>query len=190
MGGEFDLDSLEREMNQYGSSRSGINGRKVIVVGFLLLVGITAVALSITAFSTWSVRQTPEYAVEEWFTAVWDFDGDTMLDRTCDEQIWLANAINLGGSTRGVVEFLGISSIPFLDDLPLDIELQNLRGQFGVDLTHLHYESTAVSETEVIVMVSGQMRFQIFGGRFAAPLTDQWVARKEYDSWKWCGRAN
>lgn len=176
----------EYEYSEYeGSSRKpwGQTIGKLLVVslGLLLLAGG-----AVGGYVAITQANSPQHAAEEWFDSIWAMDNLATLDRTCNDQLWVANLISSGNSVSGFVDFLGITSIP---GLPTgDIDIEKLRGQFEVDASYLEYGEEQVGETTAVVTVFGQIRFRVFRGWYAFPVEEKWTMVKELDDWKWCGR--
>jgi len=160
----------------------------LIVVAILLLLGIVVG----TSALFMQQRNSPMHATQEWFDAMWDIDSETVLDRTCDDQIWVSHAVSAGTSVGGIIKFLGIEALPgfteLLGEAVLDVDFEKLGDNFEIDRSRLEYEERVVDAETAVVTVTGQLRFQIFGGWYPYRMDEHWLVIREDDRWKWCGR--
>jgi len=133
-------------------------------------------------------RSAPTYAAEKWLDAMWTADGYEVMELTCDEQVWVSNLVNSGSVIQGLVKFLGITSIPALDELGLDVDILGLGDQFEVERSQIKFTEVRQGADSALVTATGRLRIRVFGGWFPYRLNEQWVMVREDDRWRWCGR--
>ena len=182
-----DFEAFENDLDMSGGTPKWVKP-VLMIVAILLLVG-TAVGVSVLFMQQ---RNSPTYAVQTWFDAMWDIDSETVLDRTCDEQIWVSNAVSSGFSIGGIIKFLGIEALPglteILGEVVLDVDFEKLGDQFEINRSRLEYEEEMLDGETAVVTVTGQLRFQVFGGWYPYRMNEHWLVVREDDRWKWCGR--
>lgn len=153
-----------------------------LTLGALLLVGGVATLLT-TGNGLRLLRESPKTTAKTWFEAMWALEGEAVLDRTCDQEIWVSNAVNGGTSIAALLSYLGVPAAE-----GIDIDLTELSEQLQVDISRLTYEEEDTGDIYAVVAVTGQMRFEVFGGVFPYRLNETWQMVWEDDRWKWCGR--
>ncbi len=161
--------------------------------GFTAVLAIIIAMLVIFALG-WGGMQlwragTPAYAAEKWFDAMWSMDSETVLDRTCDQEIWVSNALASGASVAGLAEYLDITQIPGLDEFLIPgLDMDSLKDEFEIDRSRIEFAEVSASEETAVVAAKGQIRFRIFKGWYPYRLDETWLMVKEDGRWKWCGR--
>ena len=129
---EFEFESYSDEWDSRGNKFALPGGFAVFLI---VLVLVLVIALG--GWLLWRNRS-PVFATEDWFEAMWSMDSETVLDRTCDEEIWVSNAVASGASITGLISYLDITQIPGLDEVVVPgIDLDGLKDEFEVDRSRI-----------------------------------------------------
>lgn len=180
---EFEFESFSDEWDSTGSKFALPGGFAVFLIGLALVL-----VIALGGWLLWRNRS-PVFATEDWFEAMWSMDSETVLDRTCDEEIWVSNAVASGASITGLIGYLDITQIPGLDEVVVPgIDLDGLKDEFEVDRSRIEFAEVMNDGTTAVVTVQGQLRFRVFEGWYPYRLNESWLLVQEDDRWKWCGR--
>lgn len=183
---EFEVESFADELDSMGSM-SALPSGFVLFLMMLIIIALI-VAGSFGGWQLWQSR-TPVYAAEDWFNAMWDVDSETVLDRTCDEEIWVSNAVASGASITGLIDFLDITQIPGLDEVIIPgVDLEGVKEQFEIDRSRIEFAEVMNDGATAVVAAQGQLRFRVFKGWYPYRLNEMWLLVQEDERWKWCGR--
>lgn len=182
---EYDDDWGDDDL-KLGGSASLPGGFTAVLVIVLIILVISA--LGFGGMQLWRVGK-PVYAAEQWFDAMWAMDSETVLDRTCDQEIWVSNTLASGASVAGLTEYLDITQIPGLDEFLIPgIDLDGLKDEFEIDRSRIEFAEISGGEETAVVTAKGQIRFRILKGWYPYRLDETWLMVKEDGRWKWCGR--
>jgi hypothetical protein len=134
---------------------------KVIVI----LILLPSIVLAACADS-------PERAAREWFDAMLNLDGNTILERTCLTQ-------------RAYIQEIGLwnSAIALLPQMfGLNMESQG-------DVSGLEFSTIDINSNETVasVRVSGEIRMAVLALAQSYPVDETWLMVKEDGGWRWCG---
>ena len=170
-----------------------LNPKAALPKGFLVALAVLIVVLLLSA-ATWGGVQmwhssTPVYAAEEWVEAMWTLDSETVLERTCDQEVWVSNAIASGSSITGLLTYLDITQIPGLDEVVVpNVDLERLKREFEIDRSRIEFAEMTNDGETAVVTVQGQLRFRVFAGWYPYRLNETWLMVQEDNRWKWCGQ--
>ena len=154
---------------------------------FLIVVGVMA-AIGFFGYQFWQFS-TPVYAAEDWFDAMWMMDSEQVLERTCDQEIWVSNSVASGASITGLISYLDITRIPGLDELMVPgVDLDGLKDEFEIDRSRIEFAEVMNDGQTAVVTAQGQLRFRVFQGWYPYRVNETWLVVQEDDRWKWCGR--
>ncbi len=181
------LDEFDYSDDDTLSSGASLPGRfMVVLITIVVIVAISA--LGFLGLRFWQ-STTPVYAAEDWFDAMWAMDSETVLDRTCDDEIWVSNAIASGASIGGMVEYLDITQIPDLEKYLIPgVDLESIKNEFEIDRSRIVFEEVISDEQTAVVTAKGQLRIRVFKGWYPYRLDETWQIMQEDGRWKWCGR--
>lgn len=182
---EFDNYAFDDALEQ--TERSGLP--RSLIALLAILIGIAGLAgLGFLGYQVWQ-SSTPVYAAEDWFNAMWTMDSEMVLDRTCDQEIWVSNAVASGASITGLIDYLDITEIPGLDEVVIPgVDLDGLKEQFEIDRSRIEFAEVIHDGETAVVTVQGQLRFRVFKGWYPYRLNETWVIVQEDERWKWCGQ--
>lgn len=184
---EWDVDSFDENEDGMGSSGLALPKGLLIVLVFMVVIAIIA-GLGFGATQLLN-RRAPAYATEEWVEAMWNTDSETVLDRTCDQQIWVSNVLASGTSISGLMGYLDITQIPGLDQVVIPgVDLNGLKDEFEIDRSRIEFEEVMNDGQTAVVTAQGQLRFRVFDGWYPYRLNETWRVIVEDGRWKWCGR--
>lgn len=153
--------------------------KKVWVILMSLLLLLLVVISGGAAFWGLEQRNSPVHAAQEWFGAIWEGDGKTVMDRTCDQERWVSDLVNGGQLLSGFIDFFEIA-IPNVDIDGLNI---------STDREQIKFELVEESENAAVLRVNGRLQIQVLGAWSFYRLNETWVMIREDDQWRWCGRA-
>lgn len=183
---EFDDYAFDGDLEQSGR-RGALPGGLVALLVILIVLGVLA-ALGFLGYQFWRAT-TPVYAAEDWFDAMWAMDSEKVLDRTCDQEIWVSNAVASGSSITGLIDYLNITQIPGLDEVAVPgVDLDGLKDEFEIDRSRIEFAEVMNDGETAVVTVQGQLRFRVFKGWYPYRLNETWSIVQEDERWKWCGR--
>ena len=183
---ELTFESLPDDWDNM-DSKFAVPGGFAAMLSVLVVIALI-VAATLGGVHLWRSR-TPVYAAEEWVEAMWTMDSETVLDRTCDQEIWASNAVASGASIKGLIGYLDITQIPGLDELLVSgVDLTELKNEFEIDRSRIVFEEVMNDEVNSVVTVQGQLRFRVFEGWYPYRLNETWQMVQEDGRWKWCGR--
>lgn len=159
----------------------------LMIVAVIVLVAVIG-GIIFMGMRYWQSTK-PIYAAEEWFDAMWAMDSETVLDRTCDDEIWVSNTIASGASIGGMLEYLNITQIPGLEDVLIPgVDLEGIADEFEIDRSRIVVEEVVSDEQTAVVTAQGQLRLRVFKGWYPYHLDETWQVLQEDGRWKWCGR--
>ncbi|MCL4266927.1 MAG: hypothetical protein KJ069_27355 [Anaerolineae bacterium] len=183
---EFDDYSFDDDLEKLGKRGSLPASLKAVIV-VLVAVGVL-LTLGFLGYQLWRAN-TPVYAAEDWFNGMWDVDSERVLDRTCDREIWVSNAVASGASISGLVEYLDITQIPGLDEVLIPgVDLDGLKDQFEIDRSRIEFAEVMNDGVTAVVTAQGQLRFRVLQGWYPYRMDETWLIVQEDARWKWCGR--
>jgi hypothetical protein len=183
---EFDDYSFDDDLEKLGKRGSLPASLKAVIV--VLVVAGVLLALGLLGYQFWQ-SSTPVYAAEDWFNGMWDVDSERVLDRTCDQEIWVSNALASGASLSGLVDYLDITQIPGLDEVLIPgVDLDGLKDQFEIDRSRIEFEEVMNDGQTAVVTAKGQLRLRVFQGWYPYRLDETWLIVQEDGRWKWCGQ--
>jgi len=181
----WDGDSFdEDEMSNHGSAFP--KGLLIVLVFLVVIAIIAGLGFGVAQMLD---RRTPAYAAEAWVEAMWAVDSETVLDRTCDREIWVSDVVASGASISGLMGHLDITQIPGLDNVVIPgVDLDGLKDEFEIDRSRIEFEEVMNDGQMAVVTAQGQLRFRVFDGWYPYRLNETWLVIMEDDRWKWCGR--
>jgi hypothetical protein len=112
---------------------------------------------------------------------------EKVLDLTCDDELWVANALSLGTLAGEALRILGVPELGLAERLRGWVP-NNLLGQrLDVNVSGLRYELER-QETDVAhVRVYGRIRARLHGHAFAMAVDREHSMVREAGRWRWCG---
>ncbi len=183
---EFDDYSFDDDLEKLGKRGSLPASLKAVIV--VLVAAGVLLTLGFLGYQLWR-SNTPVYAAEDWFSAMWAIDSERVLDRTCDQEIWVSNAVAGGASITGLVEYLDITQIPGLDEVLIPgVDLDGLKNQFEIDRSRIEFAEVMNDGVTAVVTAKGQLRFRVFQGWYPFRMDETWLIVQEDARWKWCGQ--
>lgn len=192
--------NLRRDFQTYNNYPSGNNPweieeidggspwRKILVVLLVVLV------LAGAAAAAWFLLRdrlfdSPERAAEEWTEVFIEGDTERLLDLTCNDQIWIANARAAADSVPALLEVVPIVDMLDLASMLPGVNFDALLDDIEFDLSNLDYSAPEDATGRTIVAVTGQLRLKLFGDAwFGVPFDERWNMVEESGNWRWCGR--
>ncbi|HRQ41831.1 MAG TPA: hypothetical protein PLD25_28240 [Chloroflexota bacterium] len=183
---EFDDYLFDDNLETFGKRGSLPASLKAVII--VLVIGGVLLALGLLGYQFWR-SGTPVYAAEDWFDAMWAIDSERVLDRTCDQEIWVSNAVASGASLSGLVEYLDVTQIPGLDELLVPgVDLDGLKEAFEIDRSRIEFAEVMNDGATAVVTARGQLRLRVFQGWYPYRLDETWLIVQEDERWKWCGQ--
>jgi hypothetical protein len=180
-------DVWEDELDDFNGQGFSLPGGFVAAIVVIVVV-LSLVTVGFFGYRWWRQSQ-PDYAAEEWFNALWEGEGETVLDRTCDREAWLSNAVNSGSMLTAMGEYFSLIDPSLVEEfLPVEVDLDSLQDEVELDRSQIEIEEVENNGQTAIVTAQGQLRIRVFQGWFPYRLDETWLMVREDDRWKWCGR--
>jgi hypothetical protein len=152
-------------------------------------VGAVGLTLVVVAVAACGPPNDPQEVVRAWINAVATAEDEKVLDLTCNTELWVANAVNLGTLVAQVVEILGPAEggidwpgAGWIDHIVLGQVVK-------VDVSNLRYELASQQVNEAAVRIHGRLLARLRGRTFAIHVDRTHRVVLEDGLWRWCGLA-
>lgn len=183
-------DDWLNEVTSWDDDFAGSSRARPIAAVLVVLLLVVAVGVGAWLLLRDRLFDSPEHAAREWTRAFIEGDTERLLDRTCNDQVWIANA---RAAAQTVPELLTV--VPLFEILDLasvlpgvDLDLESMLDKINFDLSKLIYTVPNDAVGRTVLAVDGQLRINPIGDIwFGIPIEQRWITLEENGSWRWCG---